>query len=526
MTDYSDSDKKQDMSVLHSMGYAQELERRMSRFSNFAVSFSIICILSGGINSLAQATAGAGGAAIGIGWPIGCFVSLVFAIAMAQISSAYPTAGGLYHWGSILGNRFTGWVTAWFNLLGLVTVLGAINVGTYYFFMGAFGAHLGLVDDITVRIIFLVIITGLQALVNHMGIGLTAKLTDFSGYLIFATSIVLALVCLASADSFHVARLFTFANYSGAAGGNVWPEYSGTWVFLLGLLLPIYTITGYDASAHTSEETLKAAHSVPRAMVSSVLWSALFGYIMLCAFVLMIPDTVKNTDGTTVDGMQAAAAQGWNVFFWAMDTQVNPTLKIILYIAIFISQWLCGLATVTSVSRMIFAFSRDGGLPGSKALSKVSPSYRTPVAAIWTGSILSVLFVWGSSLVSIGDTPVYTIVVSCTVIFLFFSFAIPITLGLFAWGTSKWNKMGPWNLGEGVFKLFAVLTILAMILIFILGVMPPNTPALYVTVGFLILTAVVWLAFEQRRFKGPPIGDEVARRQAEIAAAEKAVGEV
>jgi amino acid transporter len=174
---------------------------------------------------------------------------------------------------------------------------------------------------------------------------------------------------------------------------------------------------------------------------------------------------------------------------------------------------------------MIFAFSRDGGLPASKALAKVSPKYRTPVAAIWTGSILSVLFVWGSSLVSIGDTPVYTIVVSCTVIFLFFSFAIPITLGLFAWGTSKWDKMGPWNIGEGMYKLFSVLTILAMILIFVLGVQPPNGPALYVTVGFLVLTAIVWFGFENRRFKGPPIGEEVARRQAEIAAAEKAVGE-
>ncbi|MGO8183211.1 amino acid permease, partial [Rhizobium leguminosarum] len=76
------------------------------------------------------------------------------------------------------------------------------------------------------------------------------------------------------------------------------------------------------------------------------------------------------------------------------------------------------------------AFSRDGGLPASKALSQVSPQYRTPVAAIWTGSLLSVLFVWGSSLATIGATPVYTIVVSCTVISLFFSFAIPITLGL------------------------------------------------------------------------------------------------
>lgn len=514
MSDYSDTDKHEDMKVLHSMGYAQELERRMSSFSNFAVSFSIICILSGGINSLAQATSGAGGAAIGIGWPLGCFISLVFAVAMAQISSAYPTAGGLYHWGSILGNRFTGWLTAWFNLLGLVTVLGAINVGTYYFFMGSFGTpYFGLEDSMTVRLVFLVIITGLQAIVNHMGIGLTAKLTDFSGYLIFATAILLSLTCLVAADTYEIARLFTFSNYSGETGGNVWPATSGTWVFLLGLLLPIYTITGYDASAHTSEETVKAATSVPRGMISSVLWSALFGYIMLCSFVLVIPN------------MDEAAKQGWNVFFWAMDAQVNPILKDVLYLAILVSQWLCGLATVTSVSRMIFAFSRDGGLPASKALAKVSPTYRTPVAAIWTGSILAVLFVWGSSLVSIGETPVYTIVVSCTVIFLFFSFAIPITLGLLAWGTSKWDKMGPWNLGEGMFKLFAVLSIIAMVLIFVLGIQPPNDWALYITVGFLIVTGVVWFGFEQRRFKGPPIGEEVARRAAEIAAAEKAVGQ-
>ena len=148
------SAQDEDTQQLHAMGYAQELARSMGGFSNFAISFSIICILSGGINSLAQATSGAGGAAIGIGWPLGCLISGVFAIAMAQIASAYPTAGGLYHWGSILGNRFTGWLTAWFNLLGLVTVLGAINVGTYYFFIGAFGAQLGIVDSIGALVIF------------------------------------------------------------------------------------------------------------------------------------------------------------------------------------------------------------------------------------------------------------------------------------------------------------------------------------------------------------------------------------
>src|SRR5271168_2284984 len=117
-----------DVNQLQSFGYVQELKRRMSRFSNFAISFSIICILSGGINSLSQATSGVGGGAIGIGWPVGCLISGFFALAMAQIASAFPTAGGLYHWSSILGNRFWGWLTAWFNLLGLVTVLGAINV--------------------------------------------------------------------------------------------------------------------------------------------------------------------------------------------------------------------------------------------------------------------------------------------------------------------------------------------------------------------------------------------------------------
>ena len=158
-------------------------------------------------------------------------------------------------------------------------------------------------------------------------------------------------------------------------------------------------------------------------MVMSVVWSLLFGWLMLSSFVLMLPS------------MDEAAKQGWNVFFWAMDTQVNPTIKMALYVAIFISQFLCGLATVTSVSRMIFAFSRDGGLPCSKALASVSPNHRSPVAAIWTGATLAVLFVWGSSVISIGATPVYTIVVSCTVIFLFFSFIIPIVLGLFTYGT-------------------------------------------------------------------------------------------
>ena len=116
----------------------------MSKFSNFAISFSIICILSGGINSFARRPHRSAAPEPASAGSWAARVSAIFALAMAQIASAYPTAGGLYHWGSILGNRFSGWVTAWLNLLGLITVLGAINIGTAYFFTGTFGPLIGM----------------------------------------------------------------------------------------------------------------------------------------------------------------------------------------------------------------------------------------------------------------------------------------------------------------------------------------------------------------------------------------------
>jgi amino acid transporter len=498
----TDKQIAEDVQVLHSMGYAQELARRMRGFSNFAVAFSIICILSGGINSVAQAISGVGGAAIGFGWPLGCLISLIFALCMAQIASAYPTAGGLYHWGSILGGRGWGWVTAWLNLLGLVTVLAAINVGTYFFFLGAFGPSLGMADTYATKLIFLVVITSIQALVNHMGIGLTTKLTDFSGYLIFAVSIILTIALFAYAPSWDFSRLFTFTNYSGPTGGDVWPAGSMWTVFLLGLLLPIYTITGYDASAHTAEETIGAAKAVPNGIVSSVLWSGLFGWLMLIAFVIAIPN------------MNDGAAQGWNVFFWTMDSVIPAVLKQILYVGIFICQFICGLATVTSASRMIFAFARDGGLPGSSVLRAVHSGFRTPVAAIWTAAIVSVLFTLYSG--------VYSTIVSVTVILLFISYALPIILGFFAYGRS-WTKMGPWSMG-GLYRVVAFLVLLASIFIFFVGIQPPNDKALWFVLGFFALTAIVWFAFENRRFEGPPIGDKIQKLQKDIVATEKNLG--
>src|SRR5262249_41398079 len=183
----ADPKASDDIKLLRSMGYAQELLRRMSGFSNFAISFSIICILAGGITSLQLGVCAVGGAAAGVVWPVGVAFCFVVALCMAQIASAFPTAGCLYHWSSILVGKGWGWAAAWLNLSGLIFVSAAVNVGTYQLFTSFVGPMLGLNPaklTLTHQAIGVILITGSQALLNHFGIRLTSLLTDFSGYLI------------------------------------------------------------------------------------------------------------------------------------------------------------------------------------------------------------------------------------------------------------------------------------------------------------------------------------------------------
>ena len=476
-----------DEQVLRDLGYRQELLRRMSAFSNFAISLSIICILAGGITSFHLAIAGVGGAAIGIGWPVGGLLGLAFAATMGQLASAFPTAGGLYHWASILGGRGWGWATAWFNLLGLITVLAAINVGTWLFLAGSIAPLVG-IDAATlggaVQIAAVVAITASQALVNHFGIRLTTRLTDFSGWWILGVAVALTIALLVFAPSHDFTRLFTFSNFSGAPGHDVWPHTGSLlWLFALGLIHPAYTITGFDASAHTSEETVDAARSVPKAIVRSVLVSGIFGWVMVTALLLAAP---------TVAG---AAAQGDRAFFWIVESALPRSLAIALYAGIVLAQYLCGLATVTSSSRMVYAFARDGGLPASDKLRRVSERHRVPATAIWAVAILTVAFAV--------YTPVYSTITTVCVIFLYLSYGTPVFLGLFAYGRS-WTKMGPWSLGPW-YRPLAVVCVFACALFVAIGVAPPNEKALWFTGGTIALLVAIWFLFERKRFRGPPV---------------------
>ncbi len=474
-----------DARTLHTLGYEQELKRGLGGFSNFALSFSIICILAGGVTSFHLGLCGAGGASIGLGWPLVSLFTLAVAATMAQLASAFPTSGGLYHWASILGGRGWGWATAWLNLAGLITAVSAINVGTWTFLLGSIAPLLGFQasNNEVAQAIAVALITASQATLNHLGIKLTTRLTDLSGYWILAVSLALTTLMLAFAPAIDPMRLVTFTNFSGQPGGNVWPPSTSLLgLFALGLFLPAYTLTGFDASAHASEETIGAAREVPRGILRSVIVSALAGWVMLCAVVLAIPN------------LGEVASQGSRAFPAALELTLPRWLAASLEVGIALAMYGCGLGAVTSASRMAFAFARDGGLPFSRSIRSVSPRFRTPVRSIWLVATVAWLFTLGARF--------YETITAVCIIFLYMSYVLPTALGALALG-KNWTNMGPFTLGRW-FQPLAVVSTLGCSCLIAIGVIPPNERSGKLVGATLVLMLVAWFTIERRRFAGPP----------------------
>ena len=512
-----------DKKVLHNLGYAQELARRMGGFSNFAISFSIICILAGGISAFPAAFNSTGGGGAFIGWLVGGFFSLMVAFSMGQIASAYPTAGGLYHWASILAGKFWGWFAAWFNLLGLLFVVASVDVFLYVVFFKdlLLGATLG-IDTSSLTIwhqhAFVIIALVTQGLLNHYGIGITTKVTDLSGYLIFALTIIFIIALFAfSPVALDFSRLVTFTNYTGEAGGNVIPFLAPSTfaAFFFGLIYVMYTITGFDASGHTSEETHDAQVNVPKGMWTSVFYSWIFGLVMVAAFVLTMPS------------IDEGAAAGFGSFFYMWDASLMPYgLKLFLAVGFVIVNYICALAGLTSTSRMTFAFARDGGLPASNWLSHVSTQYRTPTYAIWTGVVLAFLTtLTGIIGVALGleGVDIFLVLATGCAVFLYISYAIPVIAGFFAEGKT-WTTKGPFNLGR-LSKPIALISGIGVLLLATTGFFPPNVPVFYLTLGMIIILPILWVAGINKTFEGVPQGEKIKERQKMIADIEKKYGE-
>jgi amino acid permease (GABA permease) len=479
----------EDEKRLHELGYAQELSRRMSGFSNFAVSFTIISILSGCL-TLYQFGMNTGGPVMIVwGWPIVGAFTLMVGLAMAEVCSSYPTAGGLYYWSAKLARRNAAawsWFTGWFNFLGQVAVTAGIDFGAAFFLNALLDLQFGFDFTPPHTILLFGIILLLHALLNTFGVKLVAMLNDVSvwWHVIGVVIIVGALVFL---PDNHQSASFVFGEFVNNTG---WA--SGLYVALLGLLLAQYTLTGYDASAHMTEETHDAARSGPRGIVMSILVSLAAGWVLLIGLTFAIQDYKKEVASPTPPAQ---------IFIDAIGVTGGKLLLLIVIGA----QFFCGMSSVTANSRMIYAFSRDGALPASSFWHRVNKRTRTPTNAIWLAAagafLLGLPYLWNYT--------AYAAVTSIAVIGLYIAYVLPTFLRL---RQGDAFVPGPWHLGRWSRPIgtIAVGWVVVITILFMLPQLSPVTVksfnyapiAVLVVLGF---AGIWWLVSARKWFTGPKV---------------------
>jgi amino acid transporter len=494
---------------LAQLGYRQDLERRMSGFQNFAISFTIISILSGALTLYGTGINYGGPMQQAIGWPIVSIFVLIVALSMAELASAFPTAGGLYWWASKLGGPVWGWFTGWFNLIGQVAITAGIDYGAATFTTAWLNLLFGYNNDNHHIIYVYAVILALHAALNILNVRLVGILNHVSAYWHVIGVAVFAGVLIIVPDH-HNSVSFVFTetlNNSGLGGIGFF------FIFLLGFLQAQYTYTGYDASAHMSEETREASMSAARGVVNSVLVSAVAGYVLVLSLTFAITD---------LGDVAAGGARGSATFsaVAVLEQALSKTgVEVLLTIAV-VGQFFCGMSAITSASRMLYAFSRDRAVPGHGFWSRLNHRHVPAHAVILIAVLAFILALPAYS----GDAFfVYAAVTSVATIGLYVAYIIPVYLRFRA-GDSF--DAGPWNLGRK-YKVINIIAMLWVAFICVLFILPVTDTAVwwsdkfdyktanYAPIVFLIVitaVAIWWMMSARKWFKGPirNIDEEIA----------------
>jgi amino acid transporter len=499
---------QQDIRDLHGLGYAQELFRTMGGFSNFAISFSIISILTGAVILYNLGLTLAGPAAVGIGWPLVTVFTLMVAATMAEIASAYPTAGGLYYWASRLRNKDWGWWTAWLNLGGQVSIVAGINyAAAFYLTATVFNPLFGFnPSDDTLGVQNAIWVTGvlifIEILFNVAGTKIVAFMNDLSvwWHIFFVAAIAILLFLFGSQPTHELSFLFSVTPATNADGSSFAAAipFGVAGAFALSLLQAQWTYTGYDASAHVAEETVLARTASAWGVFMSVAVSAVAGYVVLVALTLKMSDpadVLANSGGYAV-----AYILGQN-----LGTAFG-SLGSLLAIGVAIAMTFCGFSSIASAGRMLFAFSRDDGVPASRWLKHVSPRYRTPSNSVIAISVLSWLLIVLVYVLTkaLGGDPLFLIggITSVSTVLLYWAYGVVIYLGM--QGDQSWRSRQTWSLGRWSRPL-GWISIIWIILFSPVFLFPFSlNPASWVIVlAFMVILAVYFFGWARSRFRGP-----------------------
>ena len=460
-----------DAGDLRHFGYAQELFRTMGGFSNFAISFSIISIITGLATQFDYGLANGGPAQVSSGWPLVSIFTLAVAASMAELASAFPTSGGNYDWASRLGGPGWGWFTAWFSIVGLIANVAAVDYGCALFVTPLLGFN---ASPNVLLLVYAVILIS-HGLLNHYGIRLVAWLNDFSVVVHIAGVVVIVAALTLFSPRQPIGFFF-------ARTPALHVPYA--WSFLLGLLMAQWTLGGYDGSAHVSEETLDPRRRVPWGIVNAVAISAVAGYLLLFALTLSIH---------SIPGVLGAADPAGNhipAVITILDQALGHRAGAAMSWLAVLAMWFCGVTCITSNSRVIYAFARDGGLPLSRLWRKVDATWLTPAPAVWLSVALAFLVATSSS--------AFSVITSMSTVGLYVSYILPVYLGWRARRVGVWVTRGPWNLGRfsGTINLIAMAW--TVFICFIL-VMPPNQSAGETMLAITVLLTAWYLARERRK---------------------------
>ncbi|MGZ5312455.1 MAG: amino acid permease [Solirubrobacterales bacterium] len=517
-TEIADADEK----LLAELGYKQELHRGWSGFSNFAISFSIISILAGTFTTYGQAWNNGGPIAISVGWPLISIPILIIGFCLAELVSRYPTSGGIYWFAGKLGGPVWAWYTGWFNWIGLVGVIASVQYACATFLnatLGLYGLDLGFMNFgdsehiLGETFALFVLILLVTTIINIFQTHLLAVINNVSVWWhVLGVAVIIVILVLVPDD--HQSLSFVFSERINNSGFNLDDGASGLffWFYVLplGFLLTQYTITGFDASAHLSEETHQASRGAARGVWQSIFYSAVIGWFVLLA----ITFAATNVDAINAGDAGYGVGSSLEVFASALDTAAFKAILIICTIG----QMFCGLACLTSGSRMNYAFSRDRafGRRFSGSLSRVNESgvpFNSVIFMAICALIITVPALKGNSA---GDPFPWAFfaVVSITVIGLYIAFAIPIYL---RWREGDgWDSSDQWSLGRRYkwMNPFAVLWTAYITIIFCLPFTPAAVPwndefaweslnYAPLTVGaVLLVTTIAWFGSARKWFTG------------------------
>ncbi|KAK6349075.1 hypothetical protein TWF730_009834 [Orbilia blumenaviensis] len=501
--------------LLEALGFQPELTRNRSTWQVAFMSFVLASIPYGLATTLYYPIIGGGPVTIIWGWLGVSLIILCVAISLGEITSVYPTAGGVYYQTFMLSpswcRRVTAWICGWAYVAGNITITLAVNFGTTLFFVACVNVFetepgVGVFDakKYQVFLIFLAI-TFLTNAISSLGNRWLPILDTFAIFWTFAGVISLIVCVLAIAKNGRHDASFVFTEFLPQSG------WTPGWSFMIGLLHAGYATSSTGMIISMCEEVRQPSTQVPKAMVGTIILNTICGLVFLIPLVFVMPDL----------GVLAALASGQPLPSIIVSAVGSSGGAFGLLIPLMVLAIICGVGCTTASSRATWAFARDGAIPGSQWWKVVNTKLDVPLNAMMLAMVVEILL----ALIYFGSTAAFNAFSGAGVIFLTVSYAVPIAVNLL--GGRKHLSAGVYDFGAfGVFcNCVAIGWSLLAVPLFCMPSFIPITLeymnyASVVFVGFTLISAAWYFIWGSKHYQGPPTHEDAAleSRRASIAA--------